>query len=97
MASPLIAIIAGVGAGTGAAVARRFAKAYPVVLLARNANSYEELAKDINSSGGKAIGIATDITQAQSLKDAVGRIKHEFGDEVAAAVGFAHPSRSTST
>jgi len=33
MASKLIAIIAGVGPGTGAAVAKKFAASYPVVLL----------------------------------------------------------------
>lgn len=86
MASKLIAIIAGVGPGTGASVARKFAATYPVVLLARSPENYESLAKEINSSGGKAIGISTDISDSTSVKNAVETIKKEFGSDVAAAV-----------
>ena len=86
MSSNLIAIIAGVGAGTGASVARKFAAAYPVVLLARNPDSFEGLAQEINSSGGKALGISTDISDSTSVKKAVEAIKKEFGSDVGAAV-----------
>jgi NADP-dependent 3-hydroxy acid dehydrogenase YdfG len=88
MASKLIAIVAGVGAGTGASVARRFAKAYPVVLLARSPESYNDLVKEINGSGGKAIGISTDISDAKSVANAEAEIKKEFGNGVGAAVSF---------
>lgn len=88
MASQLIAIVAGVGAGTGASVARKFASAYPVVLLARSPESYESLAKEINDNGGKAIGISTDVSDAKSVNNAVSKIKSEFGDGVAAAVSI---------
>jgi NAD(P)-dependent dehydrogenase (short-subunit alcohol dehydrogenase family) len=86
MASKLIAIIAGVGPGTGAAVARKFAEKYPVVLLSRSAESYNDLVKDINSKGGKAIGISTDVADAKSVQNAADAIKKEFGSEVGAAV-----------
>lgn len=86
MASKLIAIVAGVGPGTGASVARKFASAYPVVLLARSPESYEPLAKEINQSGGKAIGISTDVSDSKSVKKAIDAIKNEFGSEVGAAV-----------
>lgn len=87
-----IAIIAGVGPGTGAAVARRFAQTYPVVLLARSASNYEPVVADINKSGGKAVGISADVTDEESVKGAFDQIKQgglwkdggEFG--VAAAV-----------
>ena len=88
MASKLIAIVAGVGPGTGASVARKFAKAYPVVLLARNPENFESLAKEINSSGGKALGISTDISDSGSVKNAVQTIRREFGPDVGAAVCF---------
>lgn len=88
MASKAIAIVAGVGPGTGASVARRFAKAYPVVLLARNPDNYESLAKEINGSGGKAIGISTDVSSPDSLKNAMAQINKEFEDVAAAAAIF---------
>ncbi len=90
MANKLIAIVAGVGAGTGSSIARKFASAYPVVLLARSPDSYESLVEEINGNGGKAIGISTDVADAQSVTNAFDRITSEFGNDVGAAVsGFA--------
>ncbi|KAH9820906.1 putative oxidoreductase, short chain dehydrogenase/reductase family [Teratosphaeria destructans] len=87
MASKAIAIVAGVGPGTGAAVARRFAAAYPVALLARNPENYESLVQEINKNGGKAIGISTDVSSQESVKNAFGKIEQEFnGAPIAAAV-----------
>ena len=86
MASKLIAIIAGVGAGTGGAVAKKFAASYPVVLIARNPENYDPLVKEINESGGKAIGVSADISDAKSVKSVTDAIKKEFGDDVGAAV-----------
>lgn len=91
MTSKLIAIVAGVGAGTGASVARKFAKAYPVVLLARNPENFKSLAEEINSNGGKAIGISTDVSDSNSVQNAVETIKKEFGSDVGAAVCIAKP------
>jgi NAD(P)-dependent dehydrogenase (short-subunit alcohol dehydrogenase family) len=92
MASKLVAIIAGVGSGTGSSVARKFANAYPVVLLARKPENFESLAKEINSSGGKALGISTDVSDASSLKNAVDAIKKEFGNDVGAAAAIFNAS-----
>jgi NADP-dependent 3-hydroxy acid dehydrogenase YdfG len=86
MTSKLITIVAGVGSGTGASIARKFAATYPVVLLARKTESYEGLAKEINENGGKAIGISTDVANSQSMRNAVEMIKKEFGADVGAAV-----------
>ncbi|KAF2771484.1 NAD(P)-binding protein [Teratosphaeria nubilosa] len=87
MASKAIAIVAGVGPGTGAAVARRFAAAYPVALLARNPENYESLVQEINKNGGKAIGISTDVSSQESMKNAFSKIEQEFkGAPIAAAI-----------
>lgn len=85
MSTPF-AIIAGVGPGTGAAVARKFSAAYPVALLARNPANYEDAVKDIQAAGGKAIGISTDVSDAKSVQDAIAKSQKEFGDRCAAAV-----------
>jgi len=92
MSSNLIAIVAGVGAGTGASVARKFAATYPVVLLARNPENFDGLAKEINDGGGKAIGISTDVADSQSVKNAIAVIKKEFGDDVGAAAAIFNAS-----
>jgi NAD(P)-dependent dehydrogenase (short-subunit alcohol dehydrogenase family) len=86
MTSQPFAVVAGVGPGTGASVARRFAKAYPVVLLARNAKNFKDLAEQINKDGGKAIGISADVSNQDSLKKAFSEIEKQLGSHCAAAV-----------
>lgn len=88
-----IAIIAGVGSGTGAALARRFAKSYPVVLLARNPSNFDNLADEINKSGGEAIGISTDVSSEESVKNAFAKIKEVHGGAPVAAAIFNASSR----
>lgn len=71
----------------GRSVALKFAKAYPVALLARNPANYESIVKEINDAGGKAIGISTDVSSASAMKDAFAEIQKEFkGKQLAAAV-----------
>lgn len=80
------AVIVGVGPGTGAAVARRFAQSYPVALLARSPENYSPIVDEINKSGGKAIGVSTNVADESSVKSAFEKIKAEYGSECAAAV-----------
>ncbi|KAK5165536.1 uncharacterized protein LTR77_009065 [Saxophila tyrrhenica] len=86
--SKAFAVIAGVGPGTGASCARRFASAYPVALLARSPENYEGLVQEINKSGGKAIGISTDVSSEDSVKSAFKKISDEFGGGACAAAVF---------
>jgi NAD(P)-dependent dehydrogenase (short-subunit alcohol dehydrogenase family) len=86
MTSKLIAIIAGVGPGTGAALARKFALSYPVVLLARNPDNFNDLVKEINGNNGTAIGISTDVSSASSISSAFSEVEKHFGKGVGAAV-----------
>lgn len=86
--SKLFAVVAGVGPGTGAAVARKFGEHYPVALLARNPDNYDPYVKEINDAGGKAIGISTDLSDASSIKSAFQKIESEFGGAGCAAAVF---------
>ncbi|KAK7751025.1 hypothetical protein SLS62_007010 [Diatrype stigma] len=84
----LFAIVAGAGPGTGKATALRFAKAYPVVLLARRPESYAEAVAAIEAAGGTAVGISADATDPASLDAAFERIARDLfpGHRLAAAV-----------
>ncbi|OJD25574.1 hypothetical protein ACJ73_03061 [Blastomyces percursus] len=82
-----IAVIAGVGAGTGASIARKFAQKYSVAVLARSPTSYQSLVQEISSGGGNAVGINTDVTSVASVKSAFAEISNAFpGAPVAAAI-----------
>ncbi|KAL2019127.1 hypothetical protein VTK56DRAFT_10078 [Thermocarpiscus australiensis] len=81
------AVVAGVGAGTGRSVALRFARSYPVVLLARKPESYNDIVSEIKQQGGEALGISADTSDPQSVATAFEAIKKEFpGKKLAAAV-----------
>ena len=72
-----VAIVAGVGPGTGAALARRFhADGYQVALLARDIRFAADLARDL----GEAEAYACDIRDATSVEDAIAAIRAEMGE-----------------
>lgn len=73
---------------SGASVARKFAATYSVALLARNPSNYEPLLEEINGSGGKAIGISTDVSDAKSVKNAFDKITKDMGSAKLAAAVF---------
>ncbi|KPI39167.1 putative oxido YoxD [Cyphellophora attinorum] len=82
MAAPRAwAVVAGVGPGTGASVARKFAQSYSVALLARNPSNYEPIVKEINNGGGHAIGISTDTSDGGSVANAFKQIKEQIGGQ----------------
>jgi NAD(P)-dependent dehydrogenase (short-subunit alcohol dehydrogenase family) len=55
-----VAVVAGVGPGNGAAIARRFAAAgYKVAMLARNRDALDSLTKEIAGSRGYACDVAS--------------------------------------
>lgn len=83
-----IAIIAGAGPGTGSAIARRFAKAYPVVLLARSQSSLDPLIAQITQSGGSAIGVPTDVSNSASMTSTIDQVKAKFGSDVTIAAAI---------
>jgi len=90
------AIIAGVGPGTGAALARAFAKeGYAVGLLSRHAESSEPVAQEIIDSGGKALAVPTDVTSRQSVILAVEQIRKTLGPITALAHNASGYGRGT--
>src|SRR5690348_10334471 len=84
------AVIAGVGPGTGRATALRFARTYPVALLARSSDSYGDLVREIRARGGEAVGVSADTSDAASVERAFASIRRQWaakdGWKLAAAV-----------
>ncbi len=73
--SDKVCLITGVGPGTGAALARRFAKGYHVAMLARNAERLAELEKQIE--GARAF--PCDVSDLAQLAAAFDKIVDELG------------------
>lgn len=66
-----LALVTGVGPGTGAAIARRFAESgYRVAMLARNAERLAQLEREIPHS----IAVPCDVTNHEDLASAIQRI-----------------------
>ncbi|EJT71498.1 oxidoreductase [Gaeumannomyces tritici R3-111a-1] len=90
MAAPttFFAVIAGVGPGTGRATALRFARAYPVALLARSPDSYADLVREIRAAGGEAVGVSADTSDPASVARAFASIRKHWSPDwrLAAAV-----------
>ncbi|HWP59032.1 MAG TPA: SDR family NAD(P)-dependent oxidoreductase [Candidatus Acidoferrales bacterium] len=73
------AIVAGVGPGLGAALARALAReGYAVGLLSRRAESSEPVAGEIRAFG-KALVVPADVTERAAVFAAVARVRSELG------------------
>jgi NAD(P)-dependent dehydrogenase (short-subunit alcohol dehydrogenase family) len=76
-----VAAVLGVGPGLGAAVARRFAsEGFDVVLMARMEKSVAQMREEIEASGGKALAVAADATDPDSVAAAFDKARGELGD-----------------
>ena len=75
-----IAVIAGVGPGLGAAIARKFAdEGCNLALLSRSSAYSINLSKRLEETGISAIPIPTDITDAGQVTDSFAKIREELG------------------
>jgi NADP-dependent 3-hydroxy acid dehydrogenase YdfG len=74
-----VAVVVGVGAGLGAALAQRFAAGYKVALLARSADVIEKVSAEISRAGGIARPIQCDATIEQQIAAIHEQIRRELG------------------
>jgi len=75
-----IAVVAGASSGLGADAARAYAEAgAKVAMLARRTDKLEGVAKEITAKGGDVFTYACDVTDEQSVKEAVDAIVKHYG------------------
>jgi NAD(P)-dependent dehydrogenase (short-subunit alcohol dehydrogenase family) len=78
--SPDVAVVAGVGPGLGASLARRFAKeGCRVALLARSESFLETLSDELRGKGTDTLAVQMDISEADQVAAAFRRIREQFG------------------
>ena len=77
---PDVSVIAGVGPGLGASLARKFAKeGCRLAVLARSSDFLESLSEEIRRRGTEILAIPTDIAEADQVAAAFERIRDELG------------------
>jgi NAD(P)-dependent dehydrogenase (short-subunit alcohol dehydrogenase family) len=74
-----VTVVVGVGAGLGAAIARRFAQGYRVALVARSEDVTRALTEEIRSSGGVALPIRSDATKPEDVAKAYQDVRSALG------------------
>lgn len=80
ISSDPVIIITGASSGIGEATARLFASnGYRVVLAARRIEKLNDLAQDIQSEGGQALVVVTDITKNDQVENLVYQSLDHFG------------------
>src|SRR5256885_9456831 len=75
-----VALVAGASKGIGAATAEAFANAGAAVVLgARNAEALQLVVARIESRGGRAIGVRTDVADVDSMRNLVDQALATYG------------------
>ncbi len=75
-----VAVVVGVGPGTGAALARRFAQGYAVAMIARSADYLRTLGDEIRATGAKVLEAPADIGNVSQAAAAFASIRDKLGD-----------------
>ncbi len=77
---PEVVVISGASAGVGRATAREFARhGARIGLLARGREGLEGARRDVESLGGKALVLPTDVADAEAVEEAARRAEEELG------------------
>jgi NAD(P)-dependent dehydrogenase (short-subunit alcohol dehydrogenase family) len=78
--TPDVSVIAGVGPGLGASMARKFAQeGCRLAVLARSPDFLETLSKELRERGTEVLAIPTDIGDTDQVAAAFARIRDELG------------------
>lgn len=75
-----VAVVVGVGPGTGASLARRFAEGYAVALIARSADYLQTLGNEIRRTGAQVLEAPADVGNVSQVKAAFASIHDKLGE-----------------
>lgn len=77
---PEVVVVTGASAGVGRATVKEFAKAGAHIgLLARGREGLEGAARDVESAGGKAVILPTDVADSQQVEAAAQAVEEKLG------------------
>ncbi len=80
MSKPKVVLITGASSGIGEATARIFgSQGYRVCLAARRIERLEKLAAEIDSHGGQALPVQTDVASLESIRNLVDKTLQNWG------------------
>lgn len=75
-----VAVIAGVGPGLGASLARKFSReGCAIALLARSADFLNTLAEELRQSGARVLPVPADLTDAEAVAKAFALVRSKLG------------------
>jgi NADP-dependent 3-hydroxy acid dehydrogenase YdfG len=78
---PEVVVVSGASGGVGRAIAHAFAKRGACVgLLARGQRALEHAAREVESLGGTALAVSTDVAQHEQVEAAAKAVEERFGD-----------------
>ncbi len=76
-----VVVVTGASGGVGRAVAHAFAKrGAHVGLLARGQKGLDDAAREVESFGGQALAVPTDVSDHRQVEAAAQRVEERFGD-----------------
>ena len=74
-----VAIITGAAGGIGSKIAKAYSNAgASIVLASRNQQNLDSIAEEIDSSGGQALVVPTDVTQPEAVENMVAKTIEKF-------------------
>jgi NAD(P)-dependent dehydrogenase (short-subunit alcohol dehydrogenase family) len=78
--SDRVVVITGASAGVGRATVHRFARAgWRIGLIARDADALDEVRREVEQMGGKALAVPTDVADPEAVFAAAERVAERFG------------------
>lgn len=76
-----VVVVSGGSAGVGRATVREFAeRGCDVAVLARGRAGVDAAVRDVESTGGRGLGIYVDVSKLDEVRSAAARVEHELGE-----------------